>query len=380
MTDDVMTQLAAARTNPSIIMVVGVGGAGGNAVNHMWNLGIKGVDFMVCNTDQQALDKSPVELKVRLGSEGLGAGNDPENGRKAAIESLDVVRQRFEASGTKMVFITAGMGGGTGTGAAPVVAKIAQEAGILTVAVVTKPFAFEREQKMAQAEKGIMELKKYVDSLIVIPNEKLLEGMDKPLTMRESFALADDILKTGVKSISDLIVEEGYINLDFADVSTIMKGAGYAHLAIGHGSGKDKAKEAANAVIASPLLETSIAGAKRLLINITMSEDILSSDVDNATKMITDKAADNVEFIFGTAFKEDMQDEMTITVIAAGFDEEPDESEEAEESAAEEAAAPEEPEAQPQPQPQQTQAAANGGKKPADPDDLMAIFEILDRK
>jgi len=202
--------------------------------------------------------------------------------------------------------------------------------------------------------------------------------MDKPLTMRESFALADDILKTGVKSISDLIVEEGYINLDFADVSTIMKGAGYAHLAIGHGSGKDKAKEAANAVIASPLLETSIAGAKRLLINITMSEDILSSDVDNATKMI----ADNVEFIFGTAFKEDMQDEMTITVIAAGFDEETDDSEEAEEPAAEEAAAPEEPEAQPQPQPQpqQTQAAANGGKKPADPDDLMAIFEILDRK
>ena len=382
MTDELMSEIKAPKTDGSIIMVVGVGGAGGNAVNHMWNLGIRGVTFMVCNTDQQALDKSPVELKIRLGAEGLGAGNDPENGRRAAVESLPEIRQHLEEAGTRMLFITAGMGGGTGTGAAPVVAKIAQEAGILTVAVVTKPFAFEREQKMAQAEKGIMELKKYVDSLIVIPNEKLLEGMDKPLTMRESFALADDILKTGVKSISDLIVEEGYINLDFADVSTIMKGAGYAHLAIGHGSGKDKAKEAANAVIASPLLETSIAGAKRLLINITMSEDILSSDVDNATKMITDKAADNVEFIFGTAFKEDMQDEMTITVIAAGFDEEPDESEEAEESAAEEAAVPEEPEAQPQPQPQpqQTQAAANGGKKPADPDDLMAIFEILDRK
>lgn len=231
---------------------------------------------------------------------------------------------------------------------------------------------------MAQAEKGIMELKKYVDSLIVIPNEKLLEGMDKPLTMRESFALADDILKTGVKSISDLIVEEGYINLDFADVSTIMKGAGYAHLAIGHGSGKDKAKEAANAVIASPLLETSIAGAKRLLINITMSEDILSSDVDNATKMITDKAADNVEFIFGTAFKEDMQDEMTITVIAAGFGEE--ELEALEEEAAEPVKeTPVEPEPQPQPQPTRT-ATANSGKKPADPDDIMAIFEILDRK
>jgi len=212
------------------------------------------------------------------------------------------------------------MGGGTGTGAAPVVAKIAKEMDILTVAVVTKPFLFEREQKMAQAERGIAELRKYVDSLIVIPNERLLVGLDKPLTMIQSFALSDDVLKTGVKSISDLIVEDGYINLDFADVSTIMKGAGYAHMAIGHGSGKDKARDAAQAVISSPLLETSISGAKRLLINIAMSEDILSSDVDAATKMITDTAAPGVEFIFGTAFKADMQDEMTITVIAAGFD------------------------------------------------------------
>ena len=350
------------------IKVIGVGGGGGNALNCMVASGVQDIEYIAINTDAKALNNSKATTRIQIGAKLTKEENKEEI--EAALKGAD------------MVFITAGMGGGTGTGAAPVVAKIAQEAGILTVAVVTKPFAFEREQKMAQAEKGIMELKKYVDSLIVIPNEKLLEGMDKPLTMRESFALADDILKTGVKSISDLIVEEGYINLDFADVSTIMKGAGYAHLAIGHGSGKDKAKEAANAVIASPLLETSIAGAKRLLINITMSEDILSSDVDNATKMITDKAADNVEFIFGTAFKEDMQDEMTITVIAAGFDEEPDESEEAEESAAEEAAVPEEPEAQPQPQPQpqQTQAAANGGKKPADPDDLMAIFEILDRK
>ena len=242
----------------------------------------------------------------------------PEVGQQSAEENKDEIEAALK--GADMVFITAGMGGGTGTGAAPVVARLAQEAGILTVAVVTKPFAFEREQKMLQAERGIAELRKYVDSLIVIPNEKLLEGLDKPLTMRESFALADDVLKTGVKSISDLIVEEGYINLDFADVSTIMKGAGYAHMAIGHGSGKDKAKEAANAVIASPLLETSIAGAKRLLINIAMSEDIMSTDVDVATKMITDKAAEDVEFIFGTAFKEDMQDEMVITVIAAGFD------------------------------------------------------------
>lgn len=365
------------------IKVIGVGGGGGNALNCMVASGVQDIEYIAINTDAKALNNSKATTRIQIGAKltkGRGAGNKPGIGQQSAEENKEEIEAALK--GADMVFITAGMGGGTGTGAAPVVAKIAQEAGILTVAVVTKPFAFEREQKMAQAEKGIMELKKYVDSLIVIPNEKLLEGMDKPLTMRESFALADDILKTGVKSISDLIVEEGYINLDFADVSTIMKGAGYAHLAIGHGSGKDKAKEAANAVIASPLLETSIAGAKRLLINITMSEDILSSDVDNATKMITDKAADNVEFIFGTAFKEDMQDEMTITVIAAGFDEESDEAEEAEEPAAEEAASPEEPEAQPQPQPQpqQTQAAANGGKKPADPDDLMAIFEILDRK
>ena len=363
------------------IKVIGVGGGGGNALNCMVASGVQDIEYIAINTDAKALNNSKATTRIQIGAKltkGRGAGNKPATGQQSAEENKEEIEAALK--GADMVFITAGMGGGTGTGAAPVVAKIAQEAGILTVAVVTKPFAFEREQKMAQAEKGIMELKKYVDSLIVIPNEKLLEGMDKPLTMRESFALADDILKTGVKSISDLIVEEGYINLDFADVSTIMKGAGYAHLAIGHGSGKDKAKEAANAVIASPLLETSIAGAKRWLINITMSEDILSSDVDNATKMITDKAADNVEFIFGTAFKEDMQDEMTITVIAAGFDEETDDSEEAEEPAAEEAAAPEEPEAQPQPQPQQTQAAANGGKKPADPDDLMAIFEILVRK
>lgn len=359
------------------IKVIGVGGGGGNALNCMVASGVQDIEYIAINTDAKALNNSKATTRIQIGAKltkGRGAGNKPAIGQQSAEENKEEIEAALK--GADMVFITAGMGGGTGTGAAPVVAKIAQEAGILTVAVVTKPFAFEREQKMAQAEKGIMELKKYVDSLIVIPNEKLLEGMDKPLTMRESFALADDILKTGVKSISDLIVEEGYINLDFADVSTIMKGAGYAHLAIGHGSGKDKAKEAANAVIASPLLETSIAGAKRLLINITMSEDILSSDVDNATKMITDKAADNVEFIFGTAFKEDMQDEMTITVIAAGFDEETDDSEEAEEPTAEEAAAPEEPEAQPQPQPQQTQAAANGGKKPADPDDRSLAHSI----
>ena len=302
------------------IKVIGVGGGGGNAVNCMVDSGVSNIEYIAVNTDAKALNKSKATTRIPIGAKltkGRGAGNKPEIGQRSAEENRDEIEAHLK--GADMIFITAGMGGGTGTGAAPVVAKIAKEMDILTVAVVTKPFLFEREQKMAQAERGITELRKYVDSLIVIPNEKLLEGKQQ-LTMKQSFSLSDDILKTGVKSISDLIVEEGYINLDFADVSTIMRGAGYAHMAIGHGSGKDKAKEAANAVISSPLLETSISGAKRLLINIAMSEDILSSDVDAATKMITDTAAEDVEFIFGTAFKEDMEDEMTITVIAAGFD------------------------------------------------------------
>lgn len=302
------------------IKVIGVGGGGGNAVNCMVDSGVSNIEYIAVNTDAKALNKSKATTRIPIGAKltkGRGAGNKPEIGQRSAEENRDEIEAHLK--GADMIFITAGMGGGTGTGAAPVVAKIAKEMDILTVAVVTKPFLFEREQKMAQAERGIAELRKYVDSLIVIPNEKLLDGKQQ-LTMMQSFSLSDDVLKTGVKSISDLIVEEGYINLDFADVSTIMRGAGYAHMAIGHGSGKEKAKEAANAVISSPLLETSISGAKRLLINIAMSEDVLSADVDAATKMITDTAANNVEFIFGTAFKEGMQDEMTITVIAAGFD------------------------------------------------------------
>ena len=304
------------------IKVVGVGGGGGNALDCMVSADVKNIEYIAVNTDAKALLNSKAPTRIQIGAKltkGRGAGNKPEVGKNSAEENRDEISNALK--GADMIFITAGMGGGTGTGAAPVVAEIAQELGILTVAVVTKPFAFEREQKMRQAERGIENLKEYVDSLIVIPNERLLVGMDKPLTMRESFAMADDILKTGVKSISDLIVEDGYINLDFADVSTIMKGAGYAHMAIGHGSGKNKAEEAASAVIASPLLETSITGAKRLLINIAMSEDVLSSEVDAATKRITETAADGVEFIFGTAFKEEMSDEMTITVIAAGYDE-----------------------------------------------------------
>ncbi len=303
------------------IKVVGVGGGGGNALDCMVDSGVSDIEYVAVNTDAKALNKSKAATRIQIGAKltkGRGAGNKPEIGKHSAEENIEEIETALK--GADMVFITAGMGGGTGTGAAPIVAKAAQEMGILTVAVVTKPFAFEREQKMAQAERGIEELKKYVDSLIVIPNERLLVGMDKPLTMKDSFALADDVLKTGVKSIAELITQEGYINLDFADVSTTMRGAGYAHMAIGHGSGKDKAQEAAKAVISSPLLETSITGAKRLLINIAMSEDVLSSEVDLASKMITDAAAPDVQFIFGAAFQEDMQDEMSITVIAAGFD------------------------------------------------------------
>ncbi len=303
------------------IKVIGVGGGGGNALNCMVDsTDVSDIEYVTINTDAKALKNSKAATRIQIGAKltkGRGAGNKPEIGQHSAEENIEEIEAALK--GADMVFITAGMGGGTGTGAAPVVAKAAQQMGILTVAVVTKPFAFEREQKMRQAEAGIAELQKYVDSLIVIPNEKLLAGLEKAPTMKESFALSDDILKTGVKSISDLIVEEGYINLDFADVSTTMKGAGYAHMAIGHGSGKDKAMEAAKAVISSPLLETSIAGARRLLINIAMSEDTLASDVDTASKMITEAAAPDVQFIFGAAFKEDMQDEMSVTVIAADF-------------------------------------------------------------
>lgn len=308
------------------IKVVGVGGGGGNALNCMVDAGVKNVEYIALNTDAKALRNSKATTKIQIGSKltrGTGAGNKPEIGQRSAEENREEIAAAVKDS--NMIFITAGMGGGTGTGAAPVVAEIARELGILSVAVVTKPFLFEQQRKMQQAERGISELKKHVDSLIVIPNDRLLVGLEKPPTMMESFTMADDILKTGVKSISDLIVNDAFINLDFADVSAIMMGAGYAHIAIGHGSGKDKASEAAKAVISSPLLETSISGATRLLINIVMSTDVLAEDVNAATKMISDTAAPNVEFIWGTAFDETMQDEMHITVIAAGFDEPEDE-------------------------------------------------------
>ncbi len=302
------------------IKVVGVGGGGGNALNCMVLAGVKNIDYIAVNTDAQALSRSQATEKIQIGTKlthGLGAGGRPEVGEGSAQESKDEIAEAIK--GANMIFITAGMGGGTGTGAAPVVAEIAKDMGILTVAVVTKPFNFEGAKKMQQAEKGINELLKHVDSLVVIPNEKLLSSETK-LTMRQSFALADDVLKSGVKSISDLILNPGFINLDFADVSTIMKSAGYAHMAIGHGEGKDKIQEATSQVITSPLLETSIKGAKRLLINIVASDDILIDEVNDASKLIQNAAAPDVEIIFGASYIEDVSDMVSITVIAADFD------------------------------------------------------------
>ena len=302
------------------IKVVGVGGGGGNALNCIVAAGIQNVEYIAVNTDAQALKNSKATTKIQIGQKlthGLGAGGKPERGEGAAQESKDEILENLK--GADMVFITAGMGGGTGTGAAPVVAEIARELGILTVAVVTKPFAFEGARKLKQAEKGIENLLANVDSLIVIPNQKLLTGKEN-LTMRQSFALADDILKTAVLSVTELILRNGEINEEVADDKTIMSNAGYAHMAIGHGEGKDKVADAVAQVISSPLLETSIKGAKRLLLNITMSDDIIAGDVAELTDTITKAAAEDVELIFGTSFNEELSDTIDVIVIASDFD------------------------------------------------------------
>lgn len=302
------------------IKVIGVGGGGGNALNCIAQEGLSGnVDYIAVNTDVQALQRSKATEKIQIGTKltrGLGAGGRPEVGEASAQESKDEISEAIKDA--NMVFITAGMGGGTGTGAAPIVAEIAQELGILTVAVVTKPFGFEGAKKMQQAERGIDELLTNVDSLIVIPNQKLLTG-EQRLTMRESFSLADNILKTGVTSIADLILRNGFMNVDFADVTTIMKEAGLAHIAIGSGSGKDKAQEAAKQVISSPLLETSISGARRLLVNIVMSEDIVTSDMDELTQIITQAVDPDATIIFGADYSPDLTDTIDVTVIATDF-------------------------------------------------------------
>lgn len=300
------------------IKVIGVGGGGNNAVNRMTN-SVKGVEFIAINTDMQALVKSNATSKVAIGekvTKGHGAGSNPEVGMKAAEESEEAIRAELE--GADMVFVTTGMGGGTGTGAAPVVARLAQEMGILTVGVVTKPFAFEGKKRMDQAEAGIEKLKEYVDSLIIIPNEKLKETGEK-ITLKTAFQIADEVLSHGVQSITELINVPQYVNLDFADVTSIMKDAGYAHMGIGEASGKDKAVEAAKMAISSPLLETTITGAKGVLINITASPDIGLDDIDTASNLISSEAAEDANVIWGAAFDEELEDTMKITIIATGF-------------------------------------------------------------
>ena len=311
--------------NVTNIKVIGVGGGGGNAVNRMLLDGVQGVEFVAMNTDQQALLASKATQKVQLGAKltkGRGAGADPEVGQRAAEESKDEIASALK--GAQMVFITAGMGGGTGTGAAPVVAEVAHDLGILTVGIVTKPFLFERKRKMNQAEQGIDNLLMHVDSLIVIPNERLKLISQEKITLANAFAAADNVLRQGVESISALINVPAFINLDFADVRSIMKDAGYAHMGVGSAKGAGKAENAAKAAISSPLLETSIAGARGVIINITSSPDIGLDDVEQAADMITQSAHPDANIIWGTAFDESMSDEMQITVVATGFDNTPD--------------------------------------------------------
>ena len=307
--------------NVTNIKVIGVGGGGGNAVNRMVESGLSGVEFVAMNTDQQALLNSKATQKVQLGAKltkGRGAGADPEIGQRAAEESKDEITNALK--GAQMVFITAGMGGGTGTGAAPVVAEIAKDMGALTVGIVTKPFAFEGKRRMDQAEKGIAELRKHVDSLVVIPNERLKLVSEQRITLANAFSIADDVLRQGVQSISDLIQIPGIVNLDFEDVKSIMQDAGYAHMGVGRAAGKDKAEQAAVAAISSPLLETAIAGAKGVIINIKSSPDIALDEIDVASQLITERASEDANIIWGAAFDETMEDEMMVTVIATGFD------------------------------------------------------------
>ncbi|MBQ1677980.1 MAG: cell division protein FtsZ [Oscillospiraceae bacterium] len=305
------------------IKVIGVGGAGNNVVNRMLSSGVEGVDFLVVNTDRQDLNKSKCPNKLPIGEKltgGMGAGSKPEIGKKSAEESRAAIAKVLE--GADMVFITAGMGGGTGTGAAPIIADLAHEAGILTVGVVTKPFRFEGANRMRQAEDGIKALSDKVDSLIVIPNDRLKYVTDQKITFANAFGIADDVLKQAVTSISELVSysERVIINLDFADVSAVMKNAGRAHMGVGTASGRDKAEQAAMAAVASPLLETSINGATGVLINVTGSQDLSLDDVETASNIVMEAANPEANIIFGATFSDEFEDEMRVTVIATGFD------------------------------------------------------------
>ncbi len=307
------------------IKVVGVGGAGNNAVNRMVEAGIKNVEFIAVNTDKQALLCSKAGSKIQIGEKitrGLGAGANPDIGTQAAEESKAEIAEALK--GADMVFVTAGMGGGTGTGAAPIVANVAKEMEILTVGVVTKPFTFEGKKRLAQAERGINALKKEVDSLVVIPNDKLLQIIDRKTSMIEAFRMADDVLRQGVQGISDIITDIGEINLDFADVRTIMSNRGIAHMGIGSASGENRAEDAAKQAIQSPLLETSIEGAKGIIMNVTGGNDVGLQEVNTAAELIQRSADPEAEIIFGVVIDESLGDEIQITVIATGFEKEED--------------------------------------------------------
>ena len=308
--------------NVVTIKVVGVGGAGNNVVNRMVKAGTQGVEFVAINTDRQALAVSNADQKLQIGEKmtrGQGAGSDPEIGKRSAEESRNNIAKAVEDA--DMVFITAGMGGGTGTGAAPVVAEIAKDAGLLTVGVVTKPFKFEGKRRMDQANAGIKELLGRVDSLLIIPNDRLKFATDQKVTLANAFEIADDVLLQAVTSISNLIKNTGFNNLDFADVNCIMRNAGFAHMGVGHAAGKGKAEEAARMAVASPLMETSINGAHGVLINITGSEDMDLEDVETAASLVQEAAHPDANIIFGATFDDSLDDEIRVTVIATGFEE-----------------------------------------------------------
>jgi len=305
------------------IKVIGVGGGGNNAVNRMIESGVKSVDFIVANTDLQVLNNSLAETKIQIGEEltnGLGAGANPQIGKEAALESKAALEEAID--GADMVFITCGMGGGTGTGAAPVIADIAQAKGALTVGIVTKPFTFEGKKRMEQALAGIEELKKHVDTLIIIPNDRLREVIDKSTPLLDSFKEVDNVLRRGVQSISDLIAVAGLINLDFADVKAVMEKRGNALIGIGIGVGEDRAIEAANQAVLSPLLETSISGATDAIINVTGGSNLTLFEVEEAAEAIRKSANTDINTIFGAVINENLNDEIIVTVIATGFDDE----------------------------------------------------------
>ena len=303
------------------IKVIGVGGGGGNAVNRMIKSNVKGIEFIAVNTDAQALYHSEAPTKVNVGkatTRGLGAGSHPEIGKQAAEESSEEIKQTLE--GADMVFITCGLGGGTGTGGSPVIAEIAKDLGILTVAVVTKPFSFEGHRRKTQAEEGLENLKNKVDTMIVIPNDKILSLIDKKTPLTEAFTVVDDVLRQGVQGISDLITVHGMINVDFADVKAIMENAGSALMGIGYGTGENRAAEAARAAVDSPLLEMDIAGAKGILFNITGGNDLSMFEVDEAARIITEAADPEANIIFGSVINDSYTGEIKVTVVATGFD------------------------------------------------------------